>query len=264
MTPLRPLMQASVKPPSPLLTHEQQPLKPTTPLQPKNASKTPISHPQRRCRFHLRLALREQRRRRFHARDFQCPRAMAGPGRATGGRPTLQTSSNQRDSNRLTRTPVTNVVNPSPNTTIFSEKAVGLTTFATTGQKSTQKHLGLTTFVTTHTRAPQNHCTTSQTTLGVRRTRLRYPSAVARHGRASRRGAERSESLASRAAGPSGARNTRGATSNNTRRGRRAGGPSPTGAQSSPARRVRPSGARNTCGQANRPYSPPPGSGRPV
>ena len=37
------------------------------------------------------------------------------------------------------------------------------------------------------------------------------------HGRASRRGAERSEALASRAAGPSGARNTRGATSNNTR-----------------------------------------------
>ena len=36
MTPLRPLMQASVKPPSPLFTHEQQPLKPTTPLQPKN------------------------------------------------------------------------------------------------------------------------------------------------------------------------------------------------------------------------------------
>ena len=44
------------------------------------------------------------------------------------------------------------------------------------------------------------------------------------HGRASRRGAERSEALASRAAGPSGARNTRGATSSNTRRdGSRAG-----------------------------------------
>ncbi len=65
MTPLRPLMQASVKPPSPLLAHEQQALKPTTPLQPKNARKTPISHPQRRWRFHLRLGLREQRRRRF-------------------------------------------------------------------------------------------------------------------------------------------------------------------------------------------------------
>ena len=62
-----------------------------------------------------------------------------GPGRATSGRPTLQTSSNQRNSNRLTRTPVTNVVNPSPKTTIFSEKAIGLKTFVTTDQKSTRK-----------------------------------------------------------------------------------------------------------------------------
>ena len=61
------------------------------------------------------------------------------------------------------------------------------------------------------------------------------------HGRASRRGAERSEALASRAAGPSGARNTSGATSNNTQRGRRAGGPPPTGAQSSPAQQGTPS-----------------------
>jgi len=48
MTPLQPLMQASVKPPSPLLAPEQQPLKPVTPLLPKNTPKTPISHPQRR------------------------------------------------------------------------------------------------------------------------------------------------------------------------------------------------------------------------
>ena len=116
---------ATVKPPSPLRPLMQANVKPPSPMQPKNASKTPISHP--------------QRRRRFHARDFQCPRAIAGPGRATGGRPTLQTSSNQRDSNRLTRTPVTNVVNPSPKTTIFSEKAIGLTTFVTTDQKSTRK-----------------------------------------------------------------------------------------------------------------------------
>ena len=66
-------------------------------------------------------------------------RGTAGPGRATGGRPTLQTSSNQRNSNRLTRTPVTNVVNPSPKNTIFSEKALRLTTFVTTDQKSTRK-----------------------------------------------------------------------------------------------------------------------------
>ena len=65
MTPLRPLMQASMKPPSPLLAPEQQPLKPTTPLQPKNTPKTPISHPQRRWRFQLRLSLREQRQQGF-------------------------------------------------------------------------------------------------------------------------------------------------------------------------------------------------------
>ena len=51
MTPLQALMQTNAKPPSP--------------MQPKNAPKTPISHPQRRRRFQLRLGLREQRRRRF-------------------------------------------------------------------------------------------------------------------------------------------------------------------------------------------------------
>ena len=113
-TPLQPLMQANVKPPSPMLAPKQRPLtppsplrplmqanvKPPSPLQPKNAPKTPISHPQRRWRFHLRLALREQRRqrfqlglalreqrrRRFHARDFQCTRAMAEPDRTTSRR----------------------------------------------------------------------------------------------------------------------------------------------------------------------------------
>ena len=79
MTPLQPLMQASMKPPSPMLTPEQQPLKPpspllapnrgalkpASPLHPKNAPQTPISHPQRRWRFQLRLGRRPQRRRRF-------------------------------------------------------------------------------------------------------------------------------------------------------------------------------------------------------
>ena len=50
--------------------------------------------------------------------------------------------------------------------------------------------------------------------------------AVAGPGRASRRGAERSEALASRAAGPSGARNTSGATGN-TAQGRGPTGPRP-------------------------------------
>ena len=153
------------------------------------------------------------------------PWAEAGPGRATSGRPTLQTSSNQRDSNHLVRTPVTNVVNPSPKTAIFSEKA-----------------LGLTTFVTTRTRAPQK-LNTRDPDDAHRHTKQPGPTGVegaggtGGHGRASRRGAERSEALASRAAGPSGARNTSGATSNTiTRAGRR------------PRRSPAPLGARNTRG----------------
>ena len=100
MTPLQPLMQASMKPPAPLLAPKQRPLKPATPLQPKNARKTASfrpqrrwrfqlglgQHPQRRCRFQLTPLTGPQRRRRFHARDFQCPRAAAGPGCGTRGR----------------------------------------------------------------------------------------------------------------------------------------------------------------------------------
>ena len=70
---------------------------------------------------------------------MQYPWPAVGPGRATSGRPTLQTSSNQHDLNRLAKTSVTNVVNLSPKTSIFTEKADGLTTFVTTGQKSTRK-----------------------------------------------------------------------------------------------------------------------------
>ena len=42
---------ATLKLPSPMLAPEQQPLKPPSPLHPKNAPKTPISRPQRRWRF---------------------------------------------------------------------------------------------------------------------------------------------------------------------------------------------------------------------
>ena len=65
MTPLQPLMQTNVKPPSPMLAPEQQALKPTTPLQPKNAPKTALSHPQRRWRFQPHTRTSEQRRRRY-------------------------------------------------------------------------------------------------------------------------------------------------------------------------------------------------------
>ena len=53
---------ATLKPPSPLHAPNKGPLKPSSPLQPKNTPQTPISHPQRRRRFQLRLGLREQRR----------------------------------------------------------------------------------------------------------------------------------------------------------------------------------------------------------
>ena len=58
-TPLQPLIQASVKPPSP--------------MQAKNAPKTPNFHPQRRCQFQLRLGRRPQRRQRFQLRLGLCP-----------------------------------------------------------------------------------------------------------------------------------------------------------------------------------------------
>ena len=151
---------ATLKPTTPLLASNKGALKPASPLHPKIAPKTPISHPQRRWRFQSHTGTSKQRRRRFQSHTstseqrrwrFQTtahladraqtryPWAAAGPGRATSGRPTLQTSSNQRDSHRLARTPVTNVVNLSPKTAIFSEKALGLTTFVTTGQKATRK-----------------------------------------------------------------------------------------------------------------------------
>ena len=62
-----------------------------------------------------------------------------GPGRRASGQTTLQTSSNRSNVKPLARTLVTNVVNLRPKTLIFSEKAIGLTTFVTTDQKSTRK-----------------------------------------------------------------------------------------------------------------------------
>ena len=77
---------ATLKPTTPLRVPEQQPLKPTTPMQPKNAPKTPISHPQRRCRFQLPLDLRPQRRQGFQTSGpsgLQDPDAIpVGDGRA--------------------------------------------------------------------------------------------------------------------------------------------------------------------------------------
>ena len=56
---------ATLKPTTPLLASNKGALKPASPLHPKIAPKTPISHPQRRCRFQTRLGRRPQRRWRF-------------------------------------------------------------------------------------------------------------------------------------------------------------------------------------------------------
>ena len=104
----------------------------------------------------------------------------------------LQTSSNQRDSRRLSRASVTNVVNLSPKTAIFSEKALGLTTFVTTGQKATQKTPWIDDVCNqtqpSHRSTPQPHwCGGRQR---IRRAWLQCPWAAAGPGRASRRRAE--------------------------------------------------------------------------
>ena len=119
-TPLRPLMQDTVKPPSPLLAPQQQPLKPVTPLQPKNTPKTPISHPQRRWRFQLRLGLREQRRWRFQLRlglreqrrwRFQLAH-LTGPQRRQGFQP--DASSHEQRRHRFQTTTPRAATNPLP------------------------------------------------------------------------------------------------------------------------------------------------------
>ena len=187
----------------------------------------------------------------------------------------LQTSSNQRDSHRLSRASVTNVVNLRPKTLIFSEKAVGLTTFVTTDQKSTRKtppiddvcnNTQRSTPKSQHDKpydiggpeglaaavglarlrdnAPSHtSATTPHWCEGRRRDRrawLRCPWAVAGPGRASRRRAERS-----------------------SRRGRRAGGPPPTGTQSSPAPQAGPPAPGTPAGhkQQARIQKRPPGTG---
>ena len=88
----------TLKPTTTLLTPNKGPLKPASPLQPKNAPKTPISHPQRRHRFQAKLGRRPQRRHRFQESGppgpqdpdaipvasgrarLQCPWVVAAPG----------------------------------------------------------------------------------------------------------------------------------------------------------------------------------------
>ena len=172
-------------------------VKPPSPLHPKNAPKTPISRPQRRWRFQTTGPPGRQ----------SLTTAPVGGGWASPRHPWAIS--------------VTNVVNPSPKTSIFSEKAVELTTFVTTGQKSTRKTPWIDD-VCNNTRCPV-------TPTGSGGARLRCPWAVAGPGRASRRRAEPHISdeapLVWRAPeGPEGTGGLRGAAPNEVRPPSLAGG----------------------------------------
>ena len=56
---------ATLKTTTSMLTTEQQPLKPETPLHPITAPKTPVSRPQRRSRFQSHAGTHEQRQWRY-------------------------------------------------------------------------------------------------------------------------------------------------------------------------------------------------------
>ena len=66
---------ATLKPTTPPLTHNKGPMKPASPLHPKNTPKTPISHPQRRWRFQTTRPPGRQ----SQAAAPAGPEAMSGP-----------------------------------------------------------------------------------------------------------------------------------------------------------------------------------------
>ena len=242
---------ATLKPTTPLHTAKQQPLKPTTPMQPKNAPKTPISHLQRRRRFQLRLDQHPQRQCRFQSRLGRRPQRRwrfqtTGPP----GRQSLTTApagGGWAWSGDRWADDVTNVVKPtrfkSPREDLcykrrqsasknldFQRKSRRIDDVCNNTQRSAPKsqydkpdHIGGPEGLAAAAgpgRASSRRASTRQHTKPHwcegrrrdRRARLRCPWAAAGPGQASRRRTERS-----------------------SRRGRRAGGPPPTGTQSSPA-----------------------------
>ena len=143
----------------------------------------------------------------------------------------------------LARPGVTNVVNLRPKTAIFSEKAVGLTTFVTTDQKSTRKTPPIDDVCNnTQRSAPKSqhdepdHIGGPEGTGGFearhrrdRRARLRCPWAVAGPGRASRRRAKlhvsnQAPQVWRAPEGPEGTGGLRGAAPNEVRSPSLAGG----------------------------------------
>ena len=142
-------------------------------------------------------------------------------------------SSNRSNLKPLARPAVTNVVNLRPKTTIFGEKAVGLTTFVTTDQKTTRKTPWIDDVCNNTQKIGQKSQRARPHWCGGRRRSgargLRCPWAVAGPGRASRRRAEPDNSdpapLVRRAPeGPEGTGGLRGAAPNAVRPPSLAGG----------------------------------------
>ena len=80
---------ATLKTTTPMLTTEQQPLKPATPVYPITAPKTPVSRPQRRSRFQSHAGTHEQRQWRYQTTMLSVlhgqSAAPVGGGRARAG-----------------------------------------------------------------------------------------------------------------------------------------------------------------------------------
>ena len=76
---------ATLKPPTPLQSLIQASMKPSSPLHPKTAPKTPISHPQRRRRFQPHTGTSAQRRQRFQTTGLPVQQGLAAAPVGGGG-----------------------------------------------------------------------------------------------------------------------------------------------------------------------------------
>ena len=86
------LRRRALKPTTPMLAPEQQPLKPSTPLHPETAPKTLVSRPQRRWWFQSHACTHKQRRWRFQTSVLPVVQShrratRPGPGCGARGRP---------------------------------------------------------------------------------------------------------------------------------------------------------------------------------
>ena len=216
----------TLKPTTPLLAPNKGLLKPASPLHPKNAPKTPISRPQRRWWFQPHTDSSKQRRWRFQSRLGRRPQRRwwfqtGPPGRQGqtavpmgGGRAWPDNEAMRQDRPQHTRHRGCGGCrrDGGPGCGAGGRRR-GLAGLRPNAPNHTSVHQAPPVW-----RAPEG----PEGTGGLRDRPLR---------------AVGSRVAISRAAGPDGARNTSGVTSNNTRRGRLAGGPPPTGTHSGRALR---------------------------